>query len=88
MPSYTIELNNQRDKASNEHKLMLRITVDRKHARIALDYSIHKKHLNPSPKQHDKYIRKSCSKYVTINDHIDKKIQAAIDTVEALEKEG
>ena len=88
MPSYKIELNNKPNKGSKEFKLMLRITVYRKHSRIVLDYSILKKQFNAHSKQGNKYIRHNNSKYQTINNHIDKKIQQAKDAVESLEKEG
>jgi integrase/recombinase XerD len=88
MPSYKIELNNKSNKDSNEHKLMLRITVDRKHSRIALDYSVLESHFIQNPKQSNKYIRHGNAKHQTINDHIGKKIQQAIDAAESLEKEG
>ena len=51
MPSYKIELNNKPNKDSKEHKLLLRITVDRKHSRIALDYSVLPSQFIPNPKQ-------------------------------------
>jgi len=43
MPGYKIELNSKPNKGSNEYKLLLRITVNSKHSRIALDYSVLKK---------------------------------------------
>ena len=51
MASFNIELNNKPDKGSNEHALMLRITVNRKHARLNLLYSVKPIHFNPSYNQ-------------------------------------
>lgn len=87
MPSYNIELNNKPVFGSNEHALLLRITVDRKHTRIRLEYVIHPKHFNPSPKQ-NLYVRNSHKKHKLINEHIEEKIQEAKNTVNALKKEG
>jgi hypothetical protein len=87
MPSYNIELNNKPVFGSNEHTLLLRITVNRKHARIRLKYAIHPKHFNPSPKQ-NLYVRSSHKKHRLINDHIDYKIQEAKDAAKALEDDG
>jgi hypothetical protein len=66
---------------------MLRITVNHKHIRIALHYSVLKNQFIPHPKQDNKYIRQSNAKHQTINNHIDRKIQQAKDAVESLEKE-
>ena len=74
MPSYNIELNNKPVFGSDEHTLLLRITANRKHARIRLEYAIHPKHFNPSPK-HNLYVRNSHKNHKLINEHIDKKIQ-------------
>jgi len=87
MPSYNIELNNKPVFGSNEHTLLLRITVNRKHARIRLEYAIQPKHFNPSPK-HNLYVRNSHRKHKLINGHIDDKIQEAKNVVNALENDG
>ena len=39
MASFNIELSSRPLKGKKEHLLMLRITVDRKHSRVALMYS-------------------------------------------------
>jgi len=87
MPSYNIELNNKPVFGSDEHTLLLRITANRKHARIRLEYAIHPKHFNPSPK-HNLYVRNSHKKHKLINDHIDDKIQEAKDATKALKDDG
>jgi len=86
MVSYNIELNNNPIKGSDEHTLLLRITVNRKHSRIKLDHAVHPKHFNPTPKQ-KKYIRASHSKHATINADIDEQIDKAKVAVKELEKE-
>ncbi len=83
MPSYNIELNNKPIRGSNEYTLLLRITADRKHARLKLDYAVQEKHFNPNPKQ-NLYVRSSNSKHKTINGHIDEQIQKAKDAAKAL----
>ena len=87
MASYKIELNSKPVKNTNEHKLMLRITVNKRHARIILPYSVTEKQFNNNPKN-NLYVRQSCSNHAKINRVIDKKIQEAKNTVEELEKEG
>jgi integrase/recombinase XerD len=85
MASFNVELNSKPVKNTNEYNLLLRITVDRKHARIKLNYAIQKKHFNLTPKEY-KYVRTSNSKHVIINRHIDDKIQEAKDVISDLEK--
>ncbi|MFH0757262.1 MAG: site-specific integrase [Bacteroidota bacterium] len=87
MPSYNVELNNKPIKGSNEHTLLLRITVDRKHVRIKLDYAVLKNQFNPNPQQ-AKYIRQSHPKHKTINGYLDDKIQADKDAAKNLIDEG
>lgn len=98
MASFNVELNNkevnfqdrQKDpdgsikKGSGEFNLFLRITVNRKHARIKLNYAVQKKHFNPNPSEY-KYIRGSHPKHAVINQHIDIKIQEAKDAISMLE---
>jgi len=86
MASYNIELNSKPIKGSNEYKLLLRVTVNRKHTRLKLDHAIQTKHFNPSPKQ-NKYVRSSHPKHATINGDIDDIIQSAKEAVKALENE-
>ncbi len=87
MPSYNIEANNKPIKGSNEYTLLLRITVDRKHVRMKLDYAVNSNQFNPKPQQ-NKYVRQNHSKHKTINGYIDDKIQAAKDAAKKLGDEG
>jgi integrase len=86
MASYNIELNSKPVKGSDEHKLLLRVTVNRKHSRLKTDHAIHSKHFNPNPKQ-NKYVRNSHKKHATINADIDDLIQKAKEAVKSLENE-
>ncbi|MDP3003223.1 MAG: site-specific integrase [Bacteroidales bacterium] len=86
MASFNIELNSKPVRNTNEHTLLLRITVDRKPARIKMNYAIPKKDFNPNPKEY-KYVRASHPKHKVINDHIDAKIQQPKDAITELEKE-
>lgn len=85
MANFNVELNSRPVRNSNEYTLLLRVTVNRKHARIKLNYAIQKKHYNPSPKEY-KYVRSSHPKHVVINSHIDDKIQEAKNAITYLEK--
>ncbi len=98
MASFNVELNNKEVKfqdsqnnpdgsiknGSGEYNLFLRITVNRKHARVKLNYAVQKKHFNPDAKEY-KYIRGSHPKHKIINQHIDNKIQEAKDVITMLE---
>jgi len=86
MASYNIELNNNPVRGSNEHALLLRITVNRKHARLRLNYAVTPKQFNPTPKQY-KYIRAAHPNHTKINKYIGDKIQQAKDAENELEKE-
>ena len=85
MANFNVELNSKPVRNTNEYTLLLRITVDRKHARIKLNYAIAKKHFNSSPKEY-KYVRSSHPKHAVINSHIDDKIQEAKNVITYLEK--
>jgi integrase/recombinase XerD len=85
MASFNVELNNKPFKNTNTYNLLLRITVNRKHARIKLNYAIHKKQFNPDPKEY-KYVRASNPKHAVINSHIADKIQEVKDVITDLEK--
>ena len=88
MASYKIELNSKPLQGTKAHKLMLRITVDRKHARITLAYAVLPKHFIAKPQQEYQHIRQSNPKFKTINMHIDGKIQEAKDALDRLNNEG
>jgi integrase len=84
MANFNVELNSKSVRNTSEYTLLLRITVDRKHARIKLNYATQKKHFNSSPKEY-KYIRFSHPKHAVINDHIDAKVQEAKNAITYLE---
>lgn len=84
MASFNVELNSKPKKDTSEYSLLLRITVNRKHARMKLNYAVQKKYFNPFPKEY-KYIRSSHPKQKIINDHIDNKIQEAKNIITDLE---
>ena len=88
MASYKIELNSKPIQGTKEHKLMLRITADKKHARVMLDYAVKPNQFILRPTQEYKHIRQSNTKYQKIHDHIDEKIQDAKDAQDALNREG
>ena len=52
MASFNIELNSKPVRNTNEYTMLLRITVDRKPARIKMNYAIPKKDFNPNPKEY------------------------------------
>lgn len=85
MANFNVELNSKPVRNTKEYTLLLRITVERKHSRIKLNYAIAKKHFNSSPKEY-KYVRSSHTKHKVINSHIDEKIQEAKNVITYLEK--
>ena len=87
MASFNIELNSTPIKGSNRHKLLLRITINKKHIREALMYSCTKRQFNPNGKG-SKYIRENHSEHAKINSYIEQKIGQAKDIVAEMEKEG
>jgi len=87
MISFNIELNSQPAKNSKEHSLLLRITVNRKHSRLGLMYSVTPDDFNRNAKN-GKYIRASHPKHKKINEYIDNRISKAKGIVATLEKEG
>lgn len=87
MPSYNIELNNHPVKGSDEHSLLLRITVDRKHSRIKLDYSVYPDYFNKNPRQ-NLYVRAKHPRAARINKYLDDKIQEAKEAAERIAKAG
>lgn len=86
MISFNVELNSKPVKGSNVHTLLLRITVNRRHARLGLIYSISPSHFNPNGKL-GKYVRSSCPEHANINKYIVNKIIQAKDIVTSLEND-
>jgi len=87
MASFNIELNNKPIKGSKEHNLLLRITVNRKHARVSLMYNVLPVYFNPNGKKSN-YIRSSHPDSKWLNDKLDEKIMQAKDLVAEREKKG
>lgn len=87
MASFNIELNSTPIKDSSKYRLLLRITVNRKHIREALMYSCTKRQFNPNGKG-SKYIRDNHPDHAKINEYIDQKINGVKDIITGLEKEG
>ena len=80
MISFNIELNSKPIKGSREHKLLLRITVNRKHTRIGLIYSVLPNQYNPNGKKLN-YIRSNHPKHKWLNQKLDDKIQQVKELV-------
>lgn len=87
MATFNIELNNKTIQGSNEHSIMLRITVNRKHIRLKLMYSVAESQFNAKAKGYQ-YIRSSHPEHKRINAYIYDKIILAKDVVAGLENEG
>jgi integrase len=87
MISFNVELNSKPITDSNEHNLLLRITVNRKHARLALMYSVAKSYFNPKAKI-GKNIRSSHPNHTKINKYIEDKVSMGKDIITNLENEG
>ena len=87
MASFNIELNNKPIKGSREHNLLLRITVNRKHARVSLMYNVLPVYFNPNGKKSN-YIRSSHPDSKWLNDKLDEKVIQAKDFVAEREKKG
>jgi integrase/recombinase XerD len=87
MASFNIELSSRPLKQKKEHLLMLRITVDRKHSRVALMYSIKPNQFNKNASDFN-YIRSNHPDHKKINAYLYEKISIAKEIVQNLEKEG
>ncbi|MBW6501247.1 MAG: site-specific integrase [Bacteroidales bacterium] len=87
MATFNIELNSRPIMGSNERTLLMRITVNRKHIRLNLMYSVAPGHFNPKGKA-SKYIRSSHPEHARINNYLEDKILQAKEIVTKLEKEG
>jgi len=85
MATYKIELNNRSIKGSKEHSLLLRITVDKTHARMKLIYSVNPDQFNRKTKN-GLYIKTSHPNHVKINRYLSRVIQDAKEAEEEIEK--
>lgn len=87
MASFNIELSSKPVKSKKEHLLMLRITVDRKHSRVALLYSVKPNQFNKNASDFN-CVRSNHPDHKRINAYLHDKISIAKDIVNNLEKEG
>jgi integrase/recombinase XerD len=87
MASFNIELNNKPIKGSNEHNLLLRITINRKHTRVSLMYNVLPNQFNPNGKKSN-YIRSNHPDHKWLNEKLDEKITQAKEIVADREKKG
>jgi len=86
MASFNIELSSKPIKGKKEHLLMLRITVERKHSRVALLYSVKPSQFNNNASDFN-CVRTNHSEHKKINSYIHDKIALAKEIVEKFEKE-
>ena len=84
MASFNIELNNKPEKGSSEYALLLRLTVERKHARIKLIYSVRTAQFNPKAKNGN-FIRTNHLNHKKINRYLKGKIDQAKEILDQLE---
>ena len=87
MASFNIELSSRPLKGKKEHLLMLRITVDRKHSRVALMYSIKPNQFNKNASDFN-CVRANHPDHKKINSYLYEKVSIAKEIVQGLEKEG
>jgi site-specific recombinase XerD len=86
MASFNIELNNKPETGTKDHALMLRITVDRKHARVKLIYSVKISQFNILAKNSG-FVRPNHLNHKKINLYLEEKINDAKEIYIQLEKE-
>jgi integrase len=86
MVSFNIELSSKPIKGKKEHLLMLRITVDRIHSRVALLYSIKPNQFNKSASDFN-CVRANHPDHKKINSYIQGKIAIAKEIVQNFETE-
>ena len=87
MATYTIQLSNQPIRNSKEYALMLRITVDRAHARMKLIHSVLRSDFNPKTRT-GMYVRATHPNNVKINKYLAGVIQDAKVAEEEVERRG
>ena len=87
MATYTIQLANHPIRNSKEYSLMLRITVDRLHARMKLIHSVLRNDFNPKTRT-GMYVRGSHPNHVKINKYLDEIIQQAKMAEEEVNRRG
>jgi len=87
MVTFSIELSSKPIKGMKEHLLMLRITANRKRARIALMYSVNPSNFIPKASNF-KFIRANHPDHATINSYLEEQINKAKIIAQEILKEG
>jgi len=87
MVTFNIELSSKANKGQKEHLLMLRITVNRKKARVALMYSVFPNQFIPKASNF-KFIRASHSDHAVINKYLEEQINKAKKVTQEILNEG
>jgi integrase len=87
MVTFNIELSSKAIKGQKEHLLMLRITVNRKRARIALMYSVPPNQFIPKASNF-KFVRANNPNHAKINSYLEEQINAAKITAQGVLREG
>jgi integrase/recombinase XerD len=86
MASFNIELSSKPIKGKKEHLLMLRITVERKHSRVGLLYSVKPGQFNNNASDYN-CVRANHPEHKKINSYLHDKIALAKEIVQNFEKE-
>jgi integrase/recombinase XerD len=86
MASFNIELSSKPVKGKKEHLLMLRITVERKHSRVALLYSVKPNQFNKSASDFN-CVRANHPEHKKINSYLHEKIALVKEIVQDFEKD-
>ena len=73
MASFNIELNNKPETGTKDHALMLRITVNRRHARLKLIYSVKSNQFNSLAKNSG-FVRPNHLNHKNINLYLEEKL--------------
>lgn len=85
MASFNIELSSKPVKGKKEHLLMLRITVERKHSRVALLYSVKPNQFNKNASDYN-CVRANHPDHKKINQYLHDKVSMAKEIVQEFEK--
>jgi len=86
MASFNIELSSKPVKGKKEHLLMLRITVNRKHSRVALLYSVKPNQFNNNASDFN-CVRANHPDHKKINSYLHEKIAQVKEIVQSFEKD-
>ena len=87
MVTVSIELSSKAKSGQKEHLLMLRITANRKRARIALMYSVNPSNFIPKASNY-KFIRANHPNHLKINTYLEEQIDKAKSIAQDISKEG